>query len=61
MKKTILFTILLPLLLLVCHSKTTDFNLDFETVKDNHPVHWKAFGSKDYVISIDSTIAKSVQ
>lgn len=38
--------------------KHKDYNLSFENVAGNQPLNWQTFGSKDYLFSIDSTVAQ---
>ncbi|MGN6533569.1 MAG: hypothetical protein ACTHK0_17640, partial [Ginsengibacter sp.] len=44
-----------------CHTKAgaEENNLDFEKVENGKPLNWKSYGSPDYLISLDSTVAQS--
>lgn len=63
MKNSLLTILSLLTLSSFCQSEKnkaeSNLNIDFEIIENNKPIDWYSFGSKDYLLSIDSVNAKS--
>lgn len=60
MKKSILSIIIAFSFVQIGYSQTNNkLNLDFEQVKNDYPINWENFGSKDYKIYSDSITVKN--